>query len=41
MAIHTVGDLSRRDILKISAALVGSRVFFSSAFAGAAQPGGV
>jgi len=33
MAIHTVGDLSRREILKISAALAGSRVFLSSASA--------
>src|SRR5215467_1429209 len=37
MAIHSVGGLSRREILKISAALAGSGVFDS---AGAAQPGG-
>jgi len=27
MAIHSVGDLSRREILKMSAALTGSGVF--------------
>src|SRR5262249_56971157 len=40
MAIHSVGDLSRREILKISAALAGSSVLLSSGSAGVAQPGG-
>ena len=39
MAIHSVGGLSRREILKISAALAGSGVFLSTDSA-AAQPGG-
>src|SRR5215468_5205971 len=40
MAIHRVGDLSRREILKISAALTGSGVLLSTGSAGASQPGG-
>jgi peptide/nickel transport system substrate-binding protein len=40
VAIYSVGDLSRREVLKISAALAGSGVFLSTGFAGAAQPGG-
>ena len=40
LAIHSVGGLSRREILKISAALAGSGVFLSSDSPGAAQPGG-
>src|SRR5262245_3214933 len=40
MAIRSVGDLSRREILKISAALAGSGVLLSTGSAGAAQPGG-
>src|SRR5215831_20413034 len=39
LAIHSVGGLSRREILKISAALAGSGVFLSTDSA-AAQPGG-
>ena len=35
-----VGDLSRREILKVSAALVGSGVFPSIGSAGVVQPGG-
>ena len=38
MAIHSIGDLSRREILKISAALAGSGVFLSTGSSGAAQP---
>jgi peptide/nickel transport system substrate-binding protein len=37
---HPVSDLSRREILKMSAALAGSGVFLSTGSAGAAQPGG-
>jgi len=37
MATYSVGDLSRREMLKISAALAGSAVFPSTASAGAAQ----
>jgi len=40
MAIHSVGNRSRREILKMSAALAGSGVFLSTGSAGAAQPGG-
>src|SRR5262249_15152770 len=40
MAIHSVGDRSRREILKMSAALGGSGVFLSTGLAGAAQPAG-
>src|SRR5262245_1354239 len=40
MAIYSVGDLSRREILKMSAALAGSRVLLSTGSAGAAQPAG-
>ena len=40
MAIRSVGDLSRREILKISAALAGSGVFLSTGSVGAGQPGG-
>ena len=40
MTIQSVGDLSRREILKMSAALAGSGVFLSTGSAGAAQPGG-
>ncbi len=40
MATYSVGDLSRRDILKLSAVLAGSQVFPSTGSAGAAQPEG-
>src|SRR5215510_11118527 len=40
MAIYSVGDLSRREILKMSATLAGSGVFLLTGSAGAAQPGG-
>jgi peptide/nickel transport system substrate-binding protein len=40
MAIQSVGDLSRREILKMSAALAGSGVFLATGSAGVAQPGG-
>src|SRR5262245_59765511 len=40
MAAYSVGDLSRREIVKMSAALAGSSVYLSSGSAGAAQPGG-
>src|SRR5712691_5391545 len=40
MATYSVGDLSRRDILKLSAVLAGSQVFPSAGSAGAAQPEG-
>jgi peptide/nickel transport system substrate-binding protein len=40
MAIYSVGDLSRREILKMSATLAGSRVLLSPGSAGAAQPEG-
>src|SRR5215470_8802017 len=39
MAIHSIGDLNRREILKISAVLASSAVFPSGS-AGGAQPGG-
>src|SRR5215471_19405120 len=38
--MHSVGGLSRREILKISAALAGSGVFLSTDSAATAQPGG-
>src|SRR5215470_6677338 len=40
MVIHSLGDLSRREILKMSATLAGSRVLLSTGSAGAAQPEG-
>src|SRR5262245_50137369 len=40
MAIYSVGDLSRREILKMSAALAGAGVFLSNGSAGAAGPEG-
>src|SRR5262245_2097036 len=40
MATYSVGDLNRREILKMSAALAGSGVFLSTGSAGAAQPEG-
>ena len=40
MANHSVGDLSRRDILKLSAALAGSGALLSSSPAGAGGPQG-
>jgi len=40
MATYSVGDLSRREILKMSAVLAGSGVFPSTGSAGAASPQG-
>jgi len=40
MATYSVGDLSRREILKMSAVLAGSGVLLSSGPAGAAGPQG-
>jgi peptide/nickel transport system substrate-binding protein len=40
MATCSLGNLSRREILKMSAVLAGSGVFLSTGSAGAAQPGG-
>src|SRR5689334_12952058 len=40
METYSVGDLSRREILKMSAALAGSGVFLSTGSAGAARPEG-
>src|SRR5262245_38566821 len=40
MATYSVGDVSRREILKMSAALAGSGAFLSTGSASAAQPGG-
>ena len=40
MATYSVGDLSRRDVLKMSAALAGAQVLASTGSAGAAQPEG-
>ncbi len=40
MATYSVGDLSRRDILKMSAVLAGSQVLASAGSAGASQPEG-
>jgi peptide/nickel transport system substrate-binding protein len=40
MATYSVGDLSRREILKMSAVLAGSGVFSSTGSAGAASPQG-
>jgi peptide/nickel transport system substrate-binding protein len=40
MATYSVGDLSRREILKMSAVLAGSGVFLSTGSAGTASPAG-
>src|SRR6266516_6925869 len=40
MATYSVGDLNRREILKMSAVLAGSGVFPSTGSAGAASPQG-